>query len=439
MANKKPTHARTSLNTVEPGPQGSGEKSHARTLLSRREFLYGAAGVGAALVVAGGVGTAIKLTDQNNESIPETLSVASSAVISSDELGEIAADECVSLVGNFRLPFGTLVWANSDSIAACLVPTEDTTTPLAQIALLFLGSGNYPIVVNEALSGKGFDIYDVRASEQGIIWTEANIMKNSWRIYTAPITEGEVGKAALADEGDGEWETPSIAVVGNKAFWQILPSLEGSKLTEDSLLKSVKAGGTESEIVYVSHGRMSSPLYALTDGVVTTPRSETTTVHHQLTLIDAKSGEVRDMLTLPQGMKPLEAGYGTTGFSFSFEGIYDYGDGIANLGTYTPTTTSEPENYAERRWFRFARTPTAPPAWTGKYFIVKSPDTVCGIDMDADTYFALDIEAGSEKYGDYLASTGVHETFVTYTNIDDKSSDGSENHYTLARVWRPLS
>ena len=34
-------------------------------------------------------------------------------------------------------------------------------------------------------------------------------------------------------------------------------------------------------------------------------------------------------------MKPLEAGYGNTGFMFSFDAGYQYGGGIASIGTYT--------------------------------------------------------------------------------------------------------
>lgn len=34
---------------------------------------------------------------------------------------------------------------------------------------------------------EGFDIYDVRCSTEGLIWTECNIFENTWRIYTAQL------------------------------------------------------------------------------------------------------------------------------------------------------------------------------------------------------------------------------------------------------------
>ena len=37
----------------------------------------------------------------------------------------------------------------------------------------------------------------------------------------------------------------------------------------------------------------------------------------------------------------MECGWGKTGFSFAFDGIYNYGEGIANLGTYLPMEAPE--------------------------------------------------------------------------------------------------
>lgn len=87
--------------------------------------------------------------------------------------------------------------------------------------------------------------------------------------------------------------------------------------------------------VYTSMGRMSTPVYSYKDGVVITPRAKSGNIYYQLTYINNK-GEVQDSICLPQNMRPLEAGYGQTGFNFSFDAIYNYGEGISNLGTYTP-------------------------------------------------------------------------------------------------------
>ena len=420
--------------------------SHGQTLITRRHFLYGALGVGAAAALAGG-GFALYSAAQPNDAEEEitVLQVPEDAVsalgtdqeaIGSDELGNY-----VSLVGNFELPYGTLLWTNNDSIAACLLPTSESARPLTQMALLYLGSGEYPIVLEEAIGqAEGFDIYDVRASEQGLIWTEANILDGIWRVYTASLNNGALGSPALVDEGNTGWETPTIAAVGMNAFWQVLPALGGENTGEDSLLKRVRFGsGSEAETVFSSTGRMSTPPYPLADGLVITPRTNTSTVNYQLTLLDADTCEVRDKVVLPTAMKPLEAGYGDNGFTFSFDAIYNYGGGIANLGTYTPAQTHGTEDYDGLSWYSFKRAPTAAPAWSNGWFIVKSKQSVCGIDIGSLTYFALPIQSGCDDYGDYLATTGATSTFVTYTNINDTAVDGTTKKLCLVRVWSPVA
>ena len=47
------------------------------------------------------------------------------------------------------------------------------------------------------------------------------------------------------------------------------------------------------------------------------------------------AGEALDTMAA-RVRKPLEAGYGNTGFMFSFDAGYQYGGGIASIGTYTP-------------------------------------------------------------------------------------------------------
>ena len=68
---------------------------------------------------------------------------------------------------------------------------------------------------------------------------------------------------------------------------------------------------------------------------------------YQLTRIDAQSASVVDSLVLPSSMKPPAAGSGDTGFMFSFEAIYNFGEGIANLGTYIPANTVQPDTDGE--------------------------------------------------------------------------------------------
>ena len=137
---------------------------------------------------------------------------------------------------------------------------------------------------------EGFEIYDVRATSEGLVWTEADILDGIWRIYTARV-EGAgtgIGAPVLSDEGGADYETPSIAAAGGHAFWQVLPKSGGNRASEDSVLKRVRLGSTGAETVCSSTGRMATPPYALDDAVIVTPRTDTASVHYQLTRIDAE-------------------------------------------------------------------------------------------------------------------------------------------------------
>ena len=62
------------------------------------------------------------------------------------------------------------------------------------------------------------------------------------------------------------------------------------------------------------------------------------------------------MWRCPTSMRPLEAGCSNTGFMFSFDAGYQYGDGIASIGTYTPASAvTDNGDYSNAPWFRFNR------------------------------------------------------------------------------------
>ena len=407
-----------------------------QTLVSRRKFLYGAIGVGA--VAAIGISAGIAVSRNNQEEDVTYLEVPESSVTALSEMVNIEDyEERVHLVDSVDLPYGTLLWANSDDIAACLIPTK-SGSPLTQVGVLMLGSLDMTTVLSKAVGTKaGFEIYDVRALPEGLVWTEANVLQGTWRVYTAKLDGDVMSKPVLADEGDSTCDTPMLAVAGGYAFWQVLPKLPNDQGLS-STVKRARFGSKSVDIVLENPRRMATPPYANTDAIVVTPRLDMNAIYYQLTCIDAETLAIRDTMTLPGGMKPLEAGYGANGFSFSFDSIYNYGDGIANLGTYTPKSPVKPgEDYSAARWFSFARTPTTAPAWAGDSFIVKSTRAVCGVDLQRDEYFAIDVDDGADNYGEYLATTGSHDTFVTFTNVDYTPIEGSSTRACRVKVWRP--
>ena len=421
-----------------PGRSDNG-MSNDRKLLSRRGFLYGAIGVGA--VAAGGIGYSAYKRNQESRTDFTYLEAPESALTTLNDM-DVVDDymDRVVLQLTADLPYGSLVWANSDAVAACLLPT-DQGSPLTQIALLWLRSGTVETVVANAIEQQaGFEIYDARGTENGIIWTEANILDGKWRIYIAPYKNDALGEAVLVESGDSTYEMPSLAAVGQYAFWQIMPRYpneEGLPYT----LKRASFAKADIQDILVNPRRFGTSIYACESAVVVTPRKDVNNVYYQLTHINARTAAITDTLVLPHAMRPLEAGYGKNGFIFSFENIYTYGGAIANLGTYTPLVDASEahRDYSAAPWFGFARTPTAPPCWAGDLFIVKSSYSVCGVDMKRGEYFAIDVDSGADDYGEYLATTGMHETFVTYTNVDYTPVNDAPIKRCRVKVWKPIA
>ena len=166
--------------------------------------------------------------------------------------------------------------------------------------------------------------------------------------------------------------------------------------------------------------------YSTGDAICISPRSQASSSYSQLTLIDAESGAMRESLTLPASMRPLEAAYVNGRFSFTFDSIYTYGEGLASLGTYAPVS-----NDTGGQWFCFDRNPLCAPAWCGGNLIVKSTRTVAGVNLSTREMFSLDCPDDCDNYGDFLASQGDVGSLVTYLGMSTNEDDA----YTLVRVW----
>ncbi len=454
-----PAKAKKRRSSSEDGSEASADGRG--TLLSRRHFLYGAVGVAAVAAVGGGGYALSRAGASENADSEEVLSVPAENVFTTDECAELVDDSVpMTLVNSQTIDYGTLIWAGDDDIAACLVPTE-TAKPLAKIALLSLAENTCTTIIENACAqDEGFEIYDVRADAHGVLWAEANILEGTWRVYHAALDGLSLGAIVLGAQGDADWEMPTLAVVDAYAFWQVVPRTDGSSTLEDSKLYRALLGTDGAEEVYASHGCMACAPCMADGGVVITPRADVSGTYYQLTRIDAASAQATEALVLPSGMKPLEATYGESGFAFAFDAIYDYGDGIANLGTYTtaemptagsgdPPDTSDATStsalvetaaaYNGATWFRYPRSPLAAPAWCGNWFIVKSTSAVCGVNLSTREYFALDVEEGTDDYGDYLASAGTCSRIVTYSNIDYTTVDNTQVRHCLVRIWEPTA
>ena len=416
-------------------------ESNAQMLITRRNLLLGAAGIGAVAAGAAGAKVLTSREETTSEDII-TLEVAEDAVFDLEACAEVDPGDAFDLIGNFELPFGTLVWVDDEDVAACLFPTEEPS-PLVYMGIMNLGNGAYYIMREAAVGAEeGFEIYDVRASSSGLVWLEAAIMEGLWRIYVATLgADLSLGEPRLVEEGNAEQEVPSIAIVGDYAFWQTMAPISNENARrEPAALRQVSIKSGNAKTVYKTNGRMSAPLVPYADSIIFTPRHEDATSYCDLVRLDAQSGKVQDQITLPSGMMPNQVGYGPTGFAFCFENIYDYGGGISNLGTYTPANTLKNGDYNNQTWFRFNRTPTAGPCWcTDNWFMVKSNQSVCAVNFANKVFCSFGVESGCQDWGDYLVTSGMRNIVVTASQIDQVDNEGKETKMTQVRVWQPLS
>ena len=441
---------------------------HGQMTITRRQLMYIAGGV-AALGVVGGGAYAFNQVFGEHELVEESVDVPTSAVSASTEFSQLEQDSCVALTGDFKLSFGTMLWCNSDTLAACLVP-GDTGNPLTKVDLLHFSTGNTDTVLEAAAgASEGFQILDVRATTSGLVWVESDILEQTWRVYTATLKQdGALGTPVCADAGDADWELPSIAISDDMAFWQVQPATSGAAAKSQTALKACALGGKSVQVLWESAGHCACAVNATDKYVVIAPRAQSGSgVRYRLTCLDAKTGAEEDSLVLPSTMKPTDVTYCDTGFAFSFDAIYSNSTGISNIGTYVPAqkvaaaggnsglsvagssasnasdvdgaaTAVNSEAYSNANWFRWARTPVCAPANCGNFLVVKSTTAVCGVNLAANTYFAIDTDTGCEDYGDMLATTGAHKNIVTYSNVTTKPLSGESEQYCHVRVWESL-
>lgn len=407
-----------------------------KTLLTRRNFLIGAGAVAGIAAIGGGVSLATNSLGGSKEISVDSISVPTEAVNSLSDYNQVDYTQHVKLAGSYKLTYGTLVWADNDTVAACLVPSE-TSSPLNTVSLLFLSSGKTASVLSAAQgTADGYEIIDVRCSENGLVWTESSAYESAWRVYTAKLNGSDVSAITQVDQGDSNWLIPSLAAVGNTAFWQVNPNTSGDCASERSALKSARFGSSDVSVPLTSKKAFATRVTAADDGVVATPRVEATGTYYQLTKVSANDNATVDQMVLPSSMTPDLAGYGRSGFSFGFSSIYNFGGGIANLGTYTPRSAVQANQYNDLQWFRFSRSPITAPCWSGEWFVVKSTTALCGVNFASQSYFAIDTASGCDTYGEHLVSTGTRSSFVGLSQITDDND--SKNDHALVRVFTPI-
>ncbi len=446
----------------------------------------GAAGLVAAAAVAGGAYALTSSSKANADTSEESLTVPADKVFTTEQCEYMEdAKGFVSLRTRASLPFGTILTACSDSVAACLIPTE-AADPLVQISLLHLGSGNLtPALKAAAGREEGFQILDARAHGGGLVWLESNLTTGQWRVYSTTLDGASVGEPIMAEERDGAWSLPSLAVSDGFAWWQTSPTDTKDKSLTSQLCRTPFGQGSDSvDIVAESPGGFACAPAPAGTGIASAISESRSGSVWTLIYADDEAGQITDSLTMPATMKPQNVSYGPNGFGFTFDSIYQVGDGISNLGTYTPanpisltvaqaeqdalagiksereaaakgnaevqltdadyaTAKAQAEDavcslYSAAEWFRFPRAPITPPAFTGNWVFVKSTNVVAAVNLDARKYVTITTESATQGYGEYLATSGTSSRIVTFANVDYTPMDGEQIRECTVRVWETV-
>lgn len=365
--------------------------------ITRRDLfgaIPGAAASAAALAAVGVAMTATGCSNSSDQAAPDVLEVPTNSVVTLESYKEIKKPESYYKTSTIlELDAGTQLFASGGKVACATAPGSSARS-LTQVYLMGLSSERYVSALAEA-QGKdeGYVIHEARCSDSLLVWIECNYLTDEWRVYSASVSEDDlsVGSATLLDEGNGDYDVPEIAVVDSQAYWIVQPAEDGPKTSEDSLLK------TNGGVALTSHGRFNGGLSVSGKSVVCMPRYDTrSSVYYQLTAVQA--GGVVAAQVLPHGYRPSTFTYINGSFSFGISAGYDYGDGIANVGTYF--------SVGDGTWLRLTRTPVTPAGRINGWLFCKSSGRTVFIDTKKQRYFIVSAPSGSEDYGDYSFATG---------------------------------
>lgn len=408
------------------------ESIRSKPRLSRRDFLRagGSAIVGTALLGAPAILTGCGRRSGDDK--PNVLDVSANDVTTLDAFAHIEDTTGYYEVKDLaKYAAGTMLFASEDQIAAALC-TGETASPLSTCALVNLEDGVMTPVLERAVNhDMGFSIFSVQASKELLVWVESNYLTSEWMVYCAPIADGKtLGQPVKIDEGNGDYDAPEIAVIGTTAYWIVQPAENGPRIKEDSYLRAA-TGGSRSANMLTSHGRFNGGLSVSGQVLTAMPRAETSSgVYYELMAISGGSGSIVARQVLPHSYRPSNAIYMGNAFAFTIPASYDYGGGIANVGTYYPIAGNE--------WLRLSKASLTPPGLCNGWLFAKSGSRTVFINMKSRQYFVVNAPDGCEDYGDYSVCTGEVARVCNYATVD-KAEDSKKAKQVVLRSIVPTT
>ena len=376
--------------------------------ITRRGFVLGGAAAGAATLLAGCSSKTGTSDDAAGE--PQVIKDDSKIVSITDEYEAVDID--LEPTASWTLPLGTLLYyCDGDVSAAMMAPAS--AQHANTLGVLSLSDGSLTTLVEDPVEGTGYAFYDVRATDNVFAWIEMNYANSSWKLYAQGLSGvSRTGDAVELDRGSKDYDPPLFTAYGSSVIWYKMPASGGSKTSSDSYCYRQSLDESKPETIWKSTGRFASAP-RVSDGILTiTPRVRNDEgVYYGMTAIDLADGNntKRAQLVLPSSVSPFEAVYMGDRFVFSIEATYSGVGSLGNMGTYIGNEGGP--------YLFLSREPLACAAGKKNKFLVKVQSSHFLIDTSAKTYGSLLSPDRALEYGDYPATAGKSDTFLTYATV----------------------
>lgn len=381
--------------------------------VSRRTLFKGAAVTGAAL-------TAISLTACGSDDKPavngepQVITDDSKIINIVDEFEGVDNPLAPQFV--WDLPLGTVPF-HCEGAWAALLEAPASARAVNTLGIISLATGSHSTLVLSPVKGKAYGFHDVRCSERVYAWVEMNYTTGAWVLIAQPLENGVLtGEPVELDKGDVDWEPARFTATGDSVIWQKMPLATGSKSSEFSHCYIWSVGASKGEELYESPGRFAT-WPRVSDGYLTiAPRvNPDEGTFYGLTALDLEgNNKMVAQLVMPKTISPFEAVFMGESFAFSVEANYGYGGSLGNMGTFIGN--------ADGPFVYLSREPLACVTGKGPLYLIKAQSSHFVVDTSAKTYAILPAPDKSLDFGDYPASEGTTDRFVTYATV--RGDDG---------------
>lgn len=389
------------------------DEGHAATRepwsVTRRAVAQGLAATGAALGVASLVGCGSDGGDKV-VSEPQVITDDSKIVNVIEEYENV--DNALQPQFMWDLPLGTVPFHTEGSCAA-LLEAPASAKAVNTLGIISLASGARNTLFEQPTQGSAFGFHDVRCAEEVYAWVEMNYATGEWVLMAAALQNGTLaGDALELDRGDGDWEPARFTATGSSVIWQKMPLATGTKRTEYSHCNVWSVGDAKGKEIFESPGRFAT-WPRVSDGYLTiAPRveQEEEGTYYGITALDLEGNyKTVAQLVMPATVSPFEAVYMGGQFAFSVEANYGYGGSLGNMGTFVGLPGGP--------FVYLSREPLACVAGKGTRYLIKAQSSHFVVDTEAQTYAVLSAPDKTLDFGDYPASEGTTDRFVTFATV----------------------